>query len=113
MPVRTDILYVGQTKCALKLASHAKYESAEHKAAIKNKNMDYAIARHYLKANHGSCASLKFWGIDIISPPYRGGDMIKLILRREAFWILTLNTMEAHGLKRGTLFIMFSVKCLI
>lgn len=86
------LIYVGQTKRSLKL------RIAEHKAAIRNKNMDYAIARHYIQANHGSCASLKFWGIDKITPPPRGGDLVKILLKREAYWIHTLNTVEPNGL---------------
>ncbi|KAL7370856.1 hypothetical protein ABVT39_013021 [Epinephelus coioides] len=52
-----------------------KARIAEHKAAIRNQNMDYAIARHYVKANHGSSATLRFWGIEKISPSQGGGDM--------------------------------------
>ncbi len=85
-------VYVGQTKRPLKA------RIAEHKAAIRNHNMEYAIARHYVSANHGSCASLRFGAIERISPSQRGGDMIKKLLRREAYWIYTLNTVEPHGL---------------
>ncbi len=46
-------IYAGQTKRNLKL------RIAEHKAAIRNKNMNYAITRHYKERNHGSAASLK------------------------------------------------------
>lgn len=86
------LVYVGQTKRPLKL------RIAEHKAAIRNRNMDYAIARHYVQANHGSNASLKFWGIERILPSQRGGDIVKYLLQREAFWIFTLNTVEPNGL---------------
>lgn len=86
------LVYIGQTKRALKL------RIAEHKAAIRNNNMDYAIARHYVSANHGSPASLKFWGIEKIEVSPRGGDIINRLLRRESFWIHELNSVEPLGL---------------
>ena len=85
-------IYVGQTKRALKL------RIAEHKTAIRTNNMDYAIARHYSQFKHGSPASLKFWGIEKVSLSARGGDIINKLLRREAFWINELNTVDPLGL---------------
>ena len=86
------LVYVGQTKRQLKA------RISEHKTAIRTKNMDYAMARHYVEAGHGSVASLKFWGIEKIAPKSRGGDIINNLLRREAYWIYTLNTVEPLGL---------------
>ena len=84
--------YVGQTKRSLKI------RIGEHKTAIRTGNLEYAMARHYIQANHGSPASLKFWGIEKVSSLLRGGDIIKKLLRREAHWIYTLNTLEPSGL---------------
>lgn len=84
--------YVGQTKRNLKL------RIAEHKAAIRNGNMDYAIAKHYKEHSHGSAATLRFVGIERVSLPPRGGDIKKLLLQRESYWIFSLNSMEPHGL---------------
>ncbi len=88
-------IYVGQTKRNFKL------RIAEHKAAIRNGNMDYAIARHYKERAHGSAASLKFVGLEKISPSPRGGDIVKRLRQRESFWIFTLNSMEPHGLNQS------------
>ena len=55
------------------------------------------MARHYVEASHGSVASLKFIGIEKITIPLRGGDIIKKLLQREAFWIYTLNAASAGG----------------
>ncbi|KAL2080587.1 hypothetical protein ACEWY4_024380 [Coilia grayii] len=86
------LLYIGQTKRNLKL------RFAEHKGAIRNGNMDYAIARHYKVMNHGSATSLKFIGLERVQPNPRGGNLIKQLLQREAYWINELNTVEPHGL---------------
>ena len=84
--------YIGQTKRPLKI------RIGEHKTAIRTGNLEYAMARHYKQANHGSPASLRFWGIEKVSSSARGGDIIKKLLRREAYWIYTLNTLEPSGL---------------
>lgn len=63
------LIYVGQTKRNLKL------RIAEHKAAIRNENMDYAIARHYKERNHASAASLKFIGIERVNPNLTKKDL--------------------------------------
>ena len=87
--------YIGQTKRNLKV------RIAEHKAAIRNGNMDYAIARHYKERSHGSAATLRFIGIEKVNLPPRGGNTVKLLLQREAYWIYTLNTMEPNGLNES------------
>ena len=71
----------------------------EHKGAIKNGNMDYAIARHYKEKNHGPATSLKFIGIKRVLPSPRGGNLIEQPRRREAYWINELHKLEPNGLK--------------
>ena len=66
---------------------------------IRNGNMDYAIARHKEK-NDGPATSLKFIGIERVLPSPRGGNLIKQLLRREAYWIHELNTVEPNGLNK-------------
>lgn len=75
------LIYVGQTKCNLKI------RIAEHKAAIRNNNMDHAIASHYKALNRGSSSSLKFIGMEKVTISIRGGNIVKQLLRMEAFWI--------------------------
>lgn len=47
--------------------------------------MEYAIARQSAQADHGSAASLKFLGIEKMSPSHRGGDIVNSLLHREAY----------------------------
>ena len=94
--------YVGQTKCPL------KQRIFKHKTAIGTGNMDYAIAKHYAEANHGSPSSLKFTGIERIEMPTKGGDILKRLAQREMQWIYTLNTMIPNGLNDD-----FSLKCFL
>ena len=95
------MVYVGQTKRALKL------RVAEHKALIRLQNMDYAIARHYISAGHGSPASLKFWGLEKVERSPRGGDHNNRLLRREAHWVFKLNSVEPFGLNEMNNLVFF------
>ena len=47
--------------------------------------MDYATAKHYAEANHGSTSSLKFCGIEKVIMPTRGGDVLKRLAQTEMF----------------------------
>ena len=94
--------YVGKTKRPL------KQRISEHKTAIRTGNMDYAIAKHYAQANHGSPSSLRFYGIEQVTMPTRGGDILKKLSQREMFWIYTLNTMTPNGLNDD-----YSLKCFL
>ena len=70
--------------------------------------MDYAIAKHYKEANHGSPSSLRFYGLERVTLSTRGGDILKKLSQREMFWIYTLNTMAPQGLNDD-----FSLKCFL
>lgn len=94
--------YVGQTKRCLKV------RIAEHKTAIRTGNLDYAMAKHYVEAGHGSPASLRFIGLERVSISIRGGDLLKALAQREMFWIYTLNSMVPIGLNDD-----FSFKCFL
>lgn len=83
-----------------KTQSH-KLEIVEHKAAIRNSNMDYAIVGHYKEKNHRSATSLKFIGIERVRHHPRGDHLINQLFRREVFWIFRLNTIEPYGFKEA------------
>lgn len=40
----------------------------------------------------------RFYGIERVDPPRRGGDPDLLLKRREAFWLFTLQTLAPKGL---------------
>lgn len=83
--------YIGQTKRCLKI------RISEHKTAIRTGNTDYAMAKHYLEAQHGSASSLRFVGVEQVTTT-RGGNVPKVLSQREMFWIYELNTMQPQGL---------------
>lgn len=89
------ILYVGQTKHNLKL------RIAEHKAAVRNNNLDYAIARHYTEKIHSSVASIRFIDIERVLPNPRGCNIVRKLLKREAFCIYEMSNIEPSGMNEA------------
>ncbi len=93
--------YVGQTKRKLRL------RVAEHKYAIRVKNMLYPMARHYNEVGHVTESSLKVIGIESIPCSMRGGNRQKQLLQRETFWIHTLRATKSPGVNEETDFVPF------
>ncbi len=89
--------YVGNTSRQL------KQRISEHKSSIRRKDINYPVAAHFLSFNH-DVSSLCFLGIEKVLVPLRGGDIETLLLRRELFWIVTLQTLSPLGLNDEALF---------
>ncbi len=51
----------------------------------------------FFKFKH-SISTLQYIGIEAVKLPRRGGDINNLLLKREAYWIYTLNTLSPNGL---------------
>ena len=83
--------YVGMTTRELKA------RIAEHRSTIRCKNINYPVAAHFVEFNH-PVSSLQYIGIEKVSMPRRGGEIEKLLLKREAFWIQSLKTLTPFGL---------------
>lgn len=84
--------YVGRTKRKL------KERFAEHKYAIRTKNIDYPMAKHFRDSGHVNINDLKVMVLEVVEKNIRGGDRLKLLLQRETYWIYTLNSMVFPGL---------------
>ncbi len=93
--------YVGQTKRKLRL------RVAEHKYAIRVKNMLYPMARHYNEVGHVTESSLKVIGIESIPCSMRGGNRQKQLLQRETFWIHMLRATKSPGVNEEIDFLPF------
>lgn len=83
--------YIGKTTRALKT------RISEHRSAIRNGVTSSPVAVHFMNAKH-NISSLKYVGIENIKCPRRGGNVDNLLLKRELFWIYTLNTLAPRGL---------------
>ena len=82
------IFYIGRTKRRL------KDRLWEHKHAIKTKNFDYPIARHFAEAHNSNESILRIMGIEHIKPLIRGGDRLRKLCQRETFWIHELRALH-------------------
>ena len=91
MSVWTCILYVGKTSRALRT------RISEHRSNIRCGDMRNPVAAHFKQMGH-SISSLRYWGIEKVNRPARGGDHNRLLLQRESYYIYSLNTMAPHGL---------------
>lgn len=79
----------------------------EHLGDIRH-NRDTPIARHVWIEHGGNPKCLQFKGSDTIRPSPRGGDIDRLILQRESFWIFWLQTVTPNGLNEQLNFICYT-----
>ena len=85
------LAYVGKTTRALRT------RISEHRSNIRCGDERNPVAAHFKKFGH-SISSFRYWGIEKVERPFRGGDHGLLLLQREAYYIYTLNTMAPNGL---------------
>ncbi len=83
--------YVGKTSRQLKT------RFAEHRSAIRHHEPKSPVAQHFFKLRH-SISTLQYIGIEAVKLPRRRGDINHLLLKREAYWIYTWNTLSPNGL---------------
>lgn len=88
------LAYIGKTTRPLKV------RISEHRSSIRNKDPKSPVAVHFSTANH-NVSSLRYFGIELLQPFRRGGDINLQLLKREAFWIYTLDTISPKGLNEA------------
>ncbi len=87
------LAYIGKTSRALKT------RKTEHRCAIHNNDMKSPVAVNFNKAHH-NISTLKYICIEVVEGPSRGGDVDSLLLRRELFWVYTLENLTPRGLNK-------------
>nr|XP_055053423.1 uncharacterized protein LOC129438630 [Misgurnus anguillicaudatus] len=97
----TNVIYMLTCPCGLsyigKTTRTLKTRISEHRSAIRNGITSSPVAVHFMNAKH-NVSSLKYVGIESIKCPRRGGNVDNMLLKRELFWIYTLNTLAPRGL---------------
>ncbi|XP_041430368.1 uncharacterized protein LOC121397558 [Xenopus laevis] len=110
----TMVVYIIKCPCGLlycgKTVRQLKERVSMHRASIRaaldtNRIIDPSkqdiaqqpVAKHWREAKH-SPAQFKCMPIDHVPKPPRGGDIEKLLLKREAFWIFELDCVAPKGL---------------
>ncbi|OCT82239.1 hypothetical protein XELAEV_18024755mg [Xenopus laevis] len=71
----------------------------EHKSAIKTGKKEQAVAGHFIEAGH-NVNQLRLQVIEVVLQKCRGGNRIKTLLYREAFWFRRLKTLTPVGLNK-------------
>ncbi|XP_077137512.1 uncharacterized protein LOC143803305 [Ranitomeya variabilis] len=87
------LAYVGET------TQMVRDRVAQHKSTIRCKKTHLPLPHHFSEQNH-SIAQLRFQVLEQVDTPRRGQNRTKMLQKREAFWIYTLQTLEPKGLNR-------------
>lgn len=56
------------------------------------------VSKHFREVHHGNLHTFSFLGAEQVKKPPRGGDTHHILLKREVWWIHTLNTRKPYGL---------------
>ncbi|CAJ0931129.1 unnamed protein product, partial [Ranitomeya imitator] len=86
-------IYVGETTQAV------KDRISQHKSDIRCGKTHLPVPNHFHQAGH-TIAQLRFLVLEQIFSNRRGGNRVKRLKLREAFWIHYLQSMEPKGLNR-------------
>lgn len=88
-----ELKYIACTKRPL------KKRIAEHVADIRHNCANVSgAACHFIDRHEMSLKFFKFYAIELVEKPNRGGNLIHKLHNREAFWILMLQSRHPTGL---------------
>lgn len=97
----SNVVYMLKCPCGLayigKTTRPLKNRISEHRSNIRNNDPKSPVAVHFSQAHH-NVSTLRYLGIEQVKISNRGGDLNALLLKREAFWIYTLNTISPKGM---------------
>lgn len=71
--------------------------TTEHRSSIGIGDERNPVAAHFKKAGH-NLNNLRYVGVEKVEKQPRGGDLERLLLQRETYWIYFLNIMSPDGL---------------
>lgn len=92
---KCSLHYVGSTRRPLKVRIQ------EHVSLLKHKVAEAPLVQHFSEVGH-KIYDFKFVILETIQARrYRYEDMYKILLQREVYWILRLNTLFPSGLNQS------------
>ncbi len=86
------LVYIGKTQRALKT------RIAEHRSSIRTNYQENPVAVHFNLKRH-NLSTLRYIGVEHGKVPRRGGDVNKICLKTEVYYIYTLNTLSPLNLE--------------
>lgn len=101
---KNTIYVISCTECHLQYvgcsSTELKVRIRRHLSDIANVNSVNvsAASRHFISNHNREVTAFKFMGVEKVSVGYRGGNMKKKLLIREAFWMFMLNSRHPDGL---------------
>ena len=97
----TNVIYMLKCPCGLayigKTSRALKTRISEHRSNIRNHDKKSPVAVHFSTLKH-SVSTLSYVALEHVQLPRRGGDINSLLLKRELYWIYSLNTLSPNGL---------------
>ncbi|CAJ0966666.1 unnamed protein product [Ranitomeya imitator] len=87
------LVYVGET------TQTVRDRVAQHKSTIRCNKTHLPLPFHFSAKNH-NIAQLRFQVLEQVDIPRRGQNRTKMLQKREAYWIYTLQTLEPKALNR-------------
>lgn len=97
----TGVIYKAHCSCGKdyvgKTTRELRGRVGEHLGDIRHQR-DTAISRHKWTHHQGNIEHLYFQGIELVRPSVRKGDLNRIILQKECFWIFKLHCVEPEGL---------------
>lgn len=94
------VIYLITCPCTLRYVGmttrEVKTRLIEHKSCIRTKKLTAPLVNHFVKKGHKQ-EDFTWTILEKLTPPRRGGDFGKMLLKREQLWIFRLNT-EKNGL---------------
>lgn len=87
-----SLQYVGRTTQKLRVRIN------EHVANISKGLLNHSVSRHFGMFHNRDPHLVTFYGIDKITPHWRGTDLKKAVSQNETKWLYRLHTMQPQGL---------------
>lgn len=85
------LLYVGET------SRPVKQRITEHNNNIRLAKVRNPVAAHFVEMRH-QVAQLTFLILEVVEKPNRGGNRLRNLNQREAWWIYRLDTLAPKGM---------------
>ncbi|XP_077139819.1 uncharacterized protein LOC143804976 [Ranitomeya variabilis] len=99
----THVIYIIKCPCGLAYVGETtqpiRDRVAQHKSTIRCNKTHLPLPYHFSKQNH-NISQLRFQVLEQVDTPRRGQSRVSLLLKREAYWIYSLQTLEPKGLNR-------------
>lgn len=100
---RSDhVVYVLTCDCGLRYVGSTKLQAhvriLQHLQAIVNSDPSYPVARHFKEVHKNNLNHIKYFVMDSVPPPRRGGNREKTLRQLESKYILFLNSKAPFGL---------------